>query len=163
MRYEYLALPAPQQTKPSKVKKPAVERLAAAVTDMINEMADDGWEYMRTETLTVEDKPSRFSKAVERIETVMIFRREWGVEELVHNDQRNALAQPLETAPPAAEIIDEQPAVMDQRPVAPGASEAPSEPYHYDEAMEEPLEHHRAEDASDDEKHAPILGGMRRD
>lgn len=75
MSFEYTVIPAPTRTKRQKGVKTAVERLAFALEDIINEMAADGWEYLRTETLTVEDKVGRFSKIVEKIETVLVFRR----------------------------------------------------------------------------------------
>ena len=76
MKFEYAVIPAPTRTKRQKGVKTAAERLAFAMEDAINEMAEEGWEYLRTDTLTVEDKAGRFSKIVEKIETVLVFRQE---------------------------------------------------------------------------------------
>ena len=75
MAFEYNVIPAPTQMKRSKGAKTAGERLAIELQDAINEMAAQDWEYVRSDTLTVMDKPSRFSRAVEMIETVLVFRR----------------------------------------------------------------------------------------
>lgn len=75
MRYEYIVIAAPTRIERAKRKLSAAERLADTMTAAINEMAADGWEYLRTETMTVEDKKGRFSKVEEVIETVLVFRR----------------------------------------------------------------------------------------
>ncbi len=109
MQYEYIAIPAPVRGKQGKGQKTPVERLASAMTDILNEMAEDGWEYRRTETLTIEDKPHRLSKVVERIETVLVFRRPFDFE-----DAPATMAAPA--APPARQEISEPPVNRDTEP-----------------------------------------------
>ncbi len=120
MNFEYTVIPAPTRTKHQKGVKTAVERLAFALEDVINEMAADGWEYLRTETLTVEDKAGRFSKIVEKIETVLVFRRA-----LQERPARRVEAQqaPIE---PAREIKPEP--KMNMAPAAPKIDDVATAP-----------------------------------
>lgn len=146
MRYEYLALPAPSQTKSAKGQKTAVDRLAVAMTEMINKMAAEGWEFMRTETLTVEDRPHRFSKTVERIETVVVFRRDL---QYIEPAQPNppSYSRASSAAPADEPLITPPP----ERPVAPSQHEdaqAPRSGYR---------------DDHDDDHSGPSLGGITRD
>ena len=58
--YEYKAVPAPNRPKRVKGVKGTAGRFAALLTDTMNEMAQDGWEYMRSDSMPVEEKPGLF-------------------------------------------------------------------------------------------------------
>lgn len=75
MNYEYLVRPAPKRAKKNKAARNPAEKLALALTDIMNEMAEDGWEFVRSETLTVIEKSGVLSKASEYLESVLVFRR----------------------------------------------------------------------------------------
>lgn len=51
MRYEYRIVPAPAKGLKAKGVKTAEARFAHAVEALMNQMAADGWEYQRAETL----------------------------------------------------------------------------------------------------------------
>lgn len=73
-QFEYIAVPAPRKSKaPRKVKGPEA-KFAATVTDVMNEMASDGWEYQRAETLPCEERQGFTGKTV-KYHSVLIFRR----------------------------------------------------------------------------------------
>lgn len=73
-QFEYIAVPAPRKSKaPRKVKGPEA-KFAATVTDVMNEMAADGWEYQRAETLPCEERQGFTGKTV-KYHSVLIFRR----------------------------------------------------------------------------------------
>lgn len=56
MSIEYTVIPAPGRAEKSKSAKAGIERFAATLADMLNEMARDGWVYVRAETLPAEER-----------------------------------------------------------------------------------------------------------
>ncbi|WP_290684828.1 MULTISPECIES: DUF4177 domain-containing protein [unclassified Haematobacter] len=90
-RYEYKALPAP--SRPAKIKgvKRPDEKLAATVSDVMNRMAADGWEYLRADTLPLEEPRGLLSRARSSFQTLLVFRRL----------REEAPAMPREIAPAA--------------------------------------------------------------
>ena len=74
-RYEYKALPAP--SRPAKIKgvKRPEEKLAVTISDVMNRMAADGWEYLRADTLPLEEPRGLLSRARSSFQTVLVFRR----------------------------------------------------------------------------------------
>ncbi len=111
--YEYLALPAPRKGSKIKGLKSPAERFAHAVTELLNEVAAEGWEFWRTETLPSDERKGfRGTTVVEN--HLMIFRRL----------SADAIAEQLgerEAAPSAPAVAADAPAerqdpVMLQRP-----------------------------------------------
>ncbi len=74
--YDYKVIPAPRRLKKVKGIKDTTELFVHTLTDAINEMARDGWEYVRAEQLSAEEHHGWFRRSTEVIQTVMIFRRE---------------------------------------------------------------------------------------
>lgn len=72
--YEYHVIPAPQRTQRVKGVKTTEGRFAHLLTDAINEMAEDGWEYVRAETLPCETRKG-LTKRETSMQTVLVFRR----------------------------------------------------------------------------------------
>ena len=96
--YEYLTVPAP--TKGAKVKglKTPSERFAYQVTMLLNQLAGEGWEYWRAETLPSEERKGLTGTQLVP-HNLLIFRRpsaEALAEAIPHMDQR---AAPVPTAP----------------------------------------------------------------
>ena len=54
--YEYTVIPAPARGEKTKGAKTGIERFAATLSDALNDMARDGWEYVRAETLPAEER-----------------------------------------------------------------------------------------------------------
>lgn len=73
--YEYLAVPAPTTGIKAKGAKSTSERFAVAMTDAINEMAAEGWQYVRAETLPCEERKG-LTGTQTSFQNVLIFRRE---------------------------------------------------------------------------------------
>ncbi len=144
MQYEYIAIPAPVRGKQGKGQKTAVERLASAMTDILNEMAEEQWEFIRTETLTIEDKPHRLAKLVERIETVLVFRRPFDFEDIASPTPEAQRLSAEDVEPPARQEWVDPPVRSEAQP--PRA------------ALERNLD-----DEDDDLPPAPSLGGASRD
>lgn len=74
-RYEYKAIPAP--ARPAKVKgvRRPEEKLAITVSDVMNRMAVEGWEYLRADTLPCEEPRGLLSRARSSFQTLLVFRR----------------------------------------------------------------------------------------
>ena len=75
-RYEYKVVPT--STRPPKVKgvRDPSERMRRAFEDLLNGLADQGWDYVRRDTMTVEAKSGLLRRKELREDTVLIFRRE---------------------------------------------------------------------------------------
>lgn len=54
--HEYIVIPAPERGDKIKGAKTAAERFAHTLTDELNRMAADGWEYLRAEILPTEER-----------------------------------------------------------------------------------------------------------
>ncbi|EPX81273.1 hypothetical protein thalar_00723 [Litoreibacter arenae DSM 19593] len=73
--YEYTAVPAPRKGKAPRKIKGNEAKFASIITDLMNEMAADGWDYQRAETLPCEERQGLTGKTV-KYHTLLIFRRE---------------------------------------------------------------------------------------
>ena len=73
-RYEFKAVPAPTRAPRARGLKTGADRLAHAVTRVLNEAGAEGWEYLRTETLPLEERGWLTGRAI-TAQTLMIFRR----------------------------------------------------------------------------------------
>ena len=73
-RYEYKVVPAPVKGEKSRGVKGAEGRFAFAIERLMNEMAAEGWEYQRAETLPSEERSGiASSQTVWR--NLLVFRR----------------------------------------------------------------------------------------
>lgn len=74
--YDYKVIPAPKRAKKVKGLRGAEELFAHTLTEAINEVARQGWEYVRAESLPVEAPGVFFRGASRGVQTVLVFRRE---------------------------------------------------------------------------------------
>lgn len=104
--YEFKVVPAPSRGKRAKGVKGAEGRFANALEAVMNDLAADGWEFLRTETLPSEEKSGLTSTST-TFRSVMVFRR---VREddvsafrprLLERPAYKELPRPVETASPA--------------------------------------------------------------
>lgn len=103
-QFEYIAVPAPRKSKaPRKVKGPEA-KFAATVTDVMNDMAAEGWEYQRAETLPCEERQGFTGKTI-KYHSVLIFRRPQSEEVVID-------PAPI-AAPPVQEPVFEAPTEPD--------------------------------------------------
>lgn len=73
--YDYKVVPAPKQLKRVKRVTSTAELFCATLSEAINTVARDGWEYVRAETLPATEQGGLFRRGAEVIETVLVFRR----------------------------------------------------------------------------------------
>ncbi len=74
-RYEYKAVTPPDRGEKAPGAKTADDRYAQAVVSLMNRLGRDGWDYVRTDTFTREDKVGLARRSVTVHQTLMIFRR----------------------------------------------------------------------------------------
>ena len=76
LTFEYKTVCAPRKALKIKGVKGADNRFAQTLTDVINALSADGWEYYRAESLPVDEKTGIMGKSVEKYLSLLIFRRE---------------------------------------------------------------------------------------
>ena len=116
--FEYAAIPAPIRSEKAKNAKTPSDRFALTLTDEINRMAADGWEYLRAETLPSEER-SGLTGRTTLFHNLLIFRRETGAA------SRRAEVPAVATAPVVQ--TPQKPAVQDEPNPAAEASPVFSE------------------------------------
>lgn len=72
--FEYKAVPAPTRGQKAKGVKTTEDRFALSITDVLNDMAEDGWEYIRAETLPCDERKG-LTGTQTTYQNVLIFRR----------------------------------------------------------------------------------------
>lgn len=72
--FEYKAVPAPTRGQKAKGVKTTEDRFALSITDVLNEMAEDGWEYIRAETLPCDERKG-LTGTQTTYQNMLIFRR----------------------------------------------------------------------------------------
>lgn len=73
--FEYKVVAAPRKAKRAKGARTPKDRFARTLTDVINAEAREGWEYLRAESLPVDEKKSMLSSPTEAYHAVLVFRK----------------------------------------------------------------------------------------
>lgn len=74
MRYDYKVVPAPERGLKARGVKSAEARFAFALEQVMNDLAGEGWEYQRAETLPSEERQGLSGKQVV-YRNLLVFRR----------------------------------------------------------------------------------------
>lgn len=130
--YEYRVIPAPARGKRAKGARTPADRFSVALQDAINELAVDGWEYHRAETLPFEER-SRLGRKSTGFHSVLIFRRL-----LIDDDDQAAPPGEYYFPPPEEElsVTEEEVAYVPENTY----EEASADAYEYEaEAEAEPV------------------------
>ncbi|TCO69215.1 DUF4177 domain-containing protein [Rhodovulum euryhalinum] len=72
--FEYKVLPAPERARRAKGASGTGERFAVVLTEILNAMAAEGWEYLRAESLPCVERKGLTGR-VETTQTMLVFRR----------------------------------------------------------------------------------------
>lgn len=126
-RYEYKVIATPRKLKRVRGVKGPQARFAHILTETMNEYAVDGWEYLRAESLPVDESQGLFKGSIETFQSVLVFRRALDLEA-----GSAPVIAPLAEEPIVEQAEDEAPKVED---IAPSQLEEP-EPEHV-EVLEE--------------------------
>lgn len=130
--FEYKVVPAPNRSKRVKGVKGTAGRFAAVLTETMNEQAADGWEYLRSDSMPVEEKPGLLKSRVETYQTVLVFRRAMGAA------QETPMAGYIEDQSDVADVTAEP--VADYAPVEETAAADPAPQADYVPEHEVPAE-----------------------
>ena len=74
VRFEYKAVPAPSRGTKAKGVKAVEDRFALSMTNILNEYAADGWEFVRVETLPCESRKGLTGTQITD-QPMLVFRR----------------------------------------------------------------------------------------
>ncbi|MHA1127696.1 MAG: DUF4177 domain-containing protein [Alphaproteobacteria bacterium] len=80
-KFEYKVITAPRKAERIKGVRNGDDRFAHTITNTINTLAEEGWEYLRAESLPVDEKTSMMGKVVEKYLSLLVFHREKAVEQ----------------------------------------------------------------------------------
>lgn len=74
LQYEYHVLPAPRRGEKSRGARTTQERFAQTLTQVMNDLGRQGWEYLRADTLPCEERAGLTGKTT-TWQHVLVFRR----------------------------------------------------------------------------------------
>ncbi|MBV0911631.1 DUF4177 domain-containing protein [Anianabacter salinae] len=117
MRYEYKVVPAPRKAAKTRGVKGTEAKFAVALSELMNEMGSQGWEYQRTDTLPCEERQGLTGRTT-TFQNMLVFRRSLEPETEVQADA--ALAR-IERSEPVLAI----PTFRSTARIAPLSAEAP--------------------------------------
>ena len=117
-RHEYTVIPAPSRADKIKGARTPADRFSATLAQVLNDMAREGWDYVRAETLPSEERSGLTSRNTVW-NNVLIFRRALHVEAAVATEAE-------EPAPPRA--AQPRPAAAHAPAVNPPPVTAPAAP-----------------------------------
>lgn len=73
-RFEFKVIPAPKRGEKARGVKTTEDRFALALTNLMNELGADGWDYVRADSLPCEER-SGFTSTKTTFQNVLVFRR----------------------------------------------------------------------------------------
>ncbi len=107
IKFEYKAVPAPTHGTKARGVRSTADRFALAMTDSLNELAEDGWDYVRAETLPCDERKG-LTGTQTTYQNVLIFRRQL-VPAATEVSPGRVTSQPLPTL-----TLDQTPAPVPQ-------------------------------------------------
>jgi hypothetical protein len=97
-RFEYKVIPAPKRGEKARGVKSTEDRFAYALTQLMNQLGADGWDYVRADALPCEERVG-FTGTKTTFQNVLVFRRVVGTAEA---DERPSTRLLLQDPVPAA-------------------------------------------------------------
>lgn len=74
-RYEYKVIPAPRKGEKSRGVKTSEDRFALTLTLVMNDLGREGWEYLRADTLPVDERAGFTGGTKTSFQNMLVFRR----------------------------------------------------------------------------------------
>ncbi|MBY6090195.1 DUF4177 domain-containing protein [Maritimibacter alkaliphilus] len=127
-RFEYKVVPAPVRGQKAKGVKTPESRFAHALEQVMNDMAAEGWEYLRAETLPSEER-SGFTSTTTTYRNVLVFRRPRPADAAPFQPEllETGAPKPILVAPTTpSETPAARPEVAQEQSDAPPASDVPA-------------------------------------
>ncbi|MFN3645782.1 MAG: DUF4177 domain-containing protein [Gemmobacter sp.] len=110
-RFEYRVIPAPRRGEKAKGLKTTEARFAHALTQTMNQMAADGWEYLRADTLPAEERVGLTGRTT-TFQHLLVFRRALPAAATATAAAAEVPAPALHLARPAAPPAEDEPAAL---------------------------------------------------
>lgn len=110
-KFEYKAVPAPATGTKARGVKTTEDRFALSLSNLLNEMADEGWEYVRAETLPCSERRG-LTGTQQTYQNVLIFRRL----EAAPMPLERTTTRPLHPVEPVAAEPEDDPFLPDEPP-----------------------------------------------
>lgn len=107
--YEYTVIPAPARGEKTKGAKTGIDRFAATLSEVLNQMARDGWDYVRAETLPAEERSGLTSRSTV-YHNLLVFRRALAPAKAEPAPMTTAAPQPIQAPTPTPEAPTAEPA-----------------------------------------------------
>lgn len=115
-RFEYKVIPAPRKAGKIKGVRGTDNKFAIELSNLMNALGADGWEYLRADTLPVEERQG-FTGRTTTFQNMLVFRRDISV---VEDEKVEAILAKHAVAPAEAAPTDPAPStVAASQPVAP--------------------------------------------
>lgn len=73
-RFEFKVIPAPKRGEKARGVKTTEDRFAFALTNLMNQLGADGWDYVRADSLPCEERVG-FTGSKTTFQNVLVFRR----------------------------------------------------------------------------------------
>lgn len=73
-RFEYKVVPSPRKGEKAREAKTTPDRFALALTTLMNKLGQDGWEYLRADTLPCDERVG-FTGSKTTFQSLLVFRR----------------------------------------------------------------------------------------
>ncbi len=73
-RFEYKVIPAPTKGEKTRAAKTTADRFGVALTNLMNDLGADGWDYVRSDTLPCEERVG-FTGSKSIFLNMLVFRR----------------------------------------------------------------------------------------
>lgn len=108
--FKYKTVAAPRRAKKARGVKGADAQLAHNMGEIISREAADGWEYLRTDSLPVEEGGGMFSRGQVTWRAVLVFRRPVQTQEQAAQAQEFEPRDPAETREPFMRVATSTPA-----------------------------------------------------
>ena len=116
-RYEFKVIPAPRKGEKSRGVKTVEDRFALALTMAMNEMGREGWDYVRSDSLPVDERVG-FTGTKTTYQNMLVFRRELDVSPLTMAADRivEPVSAPIRRIGPAEVPLGFAPAIGPAKP-----------------------------------------------
>ena len=73
-RYEYKVVPSPRKGEKAREAKTTPDRFALALTNLMNKLGQDGWEYLRADVLPCDERVG-LTGSKTTFQNLLVFRR----------------------------------------------------------------------------------------
>lgn len=103
-QFEYKVVPAPRKGEKQRGLKTTSDRFAQTLTQLMNDLGREGWEYIRADTLPCEERVG-FTGKTTTFQNLLVFRRLREPEATAATPQPALVAEPPVVYAPPAPVV----------------------------------------------------------